>query len=275
MMDRFKVIPAVGCLLALLVPGEATAGFHDRGVGSCGGCHTMHNSQDGMLVNPDNPFGSEMLLLYDSSTDLCLSCHATEYGAILGSNPLDPPPEKGGGNFTFLLEDNINDGPGGLQFPIGGHQAGHNVVSPSWNIPVDPDNDYGPGGNFPANQLTCISCHDQHGNGNFRMLRGQGPTGGGGYMFIYPAPLGDGIDLVSEEESPTSHTAYRQGWARWCANCHGFYHEEHLGGFEHAVDRPIGGRWRDSYNQYNGPSDPVGGIPPRPTSLKFPSRIRT
>ena len=39
-------------------------------------------------------------------------------GAVLGPDPLAPPPEKGGGNFGYLFEDNLNDGHGGGADPI-------------------------------------------------------------------------------------------------------------------------------------------------------------
>ena len=109
--------------------------FHEHGVANCGGCHVIHNSQNNQPINPDIPYGAELLLKYESTTDLCLSCHANAYGAVLGSDPLNPPTEKGAGNFVFLFEDNINDADDGLLVPISGDHAGHNVVSPAWSIP--------------------------------------------------------------------------------------------------------------------------------------------
>jgi predicted CXXCH cytochrome family protein len=173
----------------------------------------------------------------------------------MGSDPLNPPPEKGGGNFIFLLEDDINDGVG---YPIDGNRAGHNVASIEWGIPVDPNHIVGPGGTYPSDKLTCTSCHDPHGNQNYRMLRGLGSTDNTGFVFIYDAPQGEGIGLDGRE-SPANHTAYRGGWSDWCANCHGFYHDEIYQGFEHPMDRPMNMEMRDTYNQYNGPLDPYGG----------------
>ena len=111
-----------GLLAIGLLPLPAGAAFHER-EGNCGGCHVTHNSIDGMPVVPGG--GNEYQLLADEPSDVCLLCHAREAGAVLGLNPLAPPPEKGGGNFVFLLEDNLNDAPDGLLDPIPGDAAIH------------------------------------------------------------------------------------------------------------------------------------------------------
>jgi len=250
------VILALACLAE-----DSAFAFHEKGVASCGGCHTMHSSQSGLPINPDAPFGSQLLLKYESATDLCLSCHASSWGAVLGADPLNPPPEKGAGNFVFLLEDNINDGPDGLTSPISGDHAGHNIVSPAWSIPTDPNNTVAPGGSYLASDLGCTSCHDPHGNASYRMLRGRGTAPGTGFNFQYDAPTGDGIDLLSGSESLTDHAAYQNGWTNWCANCHGMYHQQGSGNyFGHPVNRTLGSNERNSYNGYNGPNDPNGGV---------------
>jgi hypothetical protein len=252
-------------LLALfIVPaGLGAAGLalavHEAGVAGCPTCHTMHNSQDGVPVNPGSPGGEERLLRFASGTDLCLSCHASAVGEVLGGDPDFPPPERGPGNFTFLYAPNINDAEDGALNPIGGHRAGHSVISAAYGLNQDPDHVTAPGGAFPASNLGCTSCHDPHGNQNFRMLRGVGSVDAGGYLFTYDAPLGEGIDLAGSPESPTNHTAYQSGWSEWCANCHGLYHDHVGGGFQHPSNRPLDGDARRSYNTYDGPDNPTGG----------------
>ena len=250
---------AIGSLLALVTVRSQASAFHSSGTANCNSCHTMHNSADGAPRNPDAPFGSEHILLFNSATDVCLSCHALAYGAVMGTDPLNPPAEQGGGNFVFLLEDNINDLVDGIPPPIAGNHAGHNVATVAWGIPVDLDHNIAPGGTFPSAQLTCTSCHDPHGNGNFRMLRGRGPTNLSGFSFINPAPEASGLNLMTGQETPSSHTAYRRGWAAWCANCHGNYHEQSNQVFEHPSEKVLDQDFADAYNQYNGPADPSGG----------------
>ena len=199
-------------LWGIVLSAPPAPAFHEQGVASCAGCHTMHNSDDGQsIVFPD---AGDALLRGRDATDVCLSCHATSHGAVLGSDPLNPPPELGGGNFAFLLEDDVNDAPGDPKV-IGGHATGHSIVSPAWDLDPDPVHAVAPGGTFPSPDLGCTSCHDPHGNGNFRMLRGAGPLPNG-YVFTFPAPAAEGVDIATQTESPTSHTAYRSGWSDWC-----------------------------------------------------------
>lgn len=251
----FRVRAAMVCLLAL--PGAAAA-FHDGGVASCAGCHVMHETRDGVTVP-----ASGALLSGPSPSDVCLSCHGAGERAVFGGTPLDPPPELGAGNFIFLLEDRINDDPRPSAPLLGGHHAGHSIVAPGLGLAPDPDFPRAPGGTFPSSELGCTSCHDPHGNTNFRMLHGAGPVQDGLYEFLFPAPDAEGLPLTLPglAESPVSHTAYRGGMSDWCANCHGFYHDEDGAGFfEHPYDEDLGGEDEgDRYDSYAGDADPNGG----------------
>jgi len=247
--------PFAPAVLAVVLVGPApAAAFHEQGVAACSGCHTIHNSVDGAVGTAGDP--GPWLLRGENATEVCLNCHAEGHGAVLGPVPTSPPPELGAGNFTFLLEDNLNDGAGGAP-PIGGHRAGHSIVAPSRNLDPDPELLTAPGGFYPSDELGCTSCHDPHGNAAFRMLRGAGPAPGG-FVFLYPPPEADGIDVATEVETRTRHTAYRSGWTDWCANCHGTYHEGATG-FQHVVDRAMGSTAR-VYDAYDGPSNPDGGF---------------
>lgn len=237
----------------------SAAGFHAGGVASCGACHTMHNLENGIPVNPspDNNF----LLIMNSPSDLCLSCHASTLGAVWSNAPMSPAPELGAGNFVFHSAPNINDAPNGMMVPLAGSHGIHNCVAPSRNAAQDPVHATAPGGSFQASELSCTSCHDPHGNTNFRMLRGTGPLPGNNYIFVNEAPAAAGIDLSGPAESRTLHTAYQSGWSMWCANCHGMYHESSGTGFEHPVDETLDGDVVQSYGYYDGSGNPTGGNP--------------
>lgn len=242
-------------LLVLLLAGLPARAFHDGGVASCGGCHVMHESEDGQLV-----VAGEDLLDASSPTEVCLSCHATANGAVLGPGPFSPGPEYGGGNFAFLLEDNLNDAPDGATRPIGGHAAGHNVVAPGAGLVAETRWTTAPGGSFPSAALGCTSCHDPHGNDNFRMLYGVGEVQGGVAWFNAPAPTAEGVDLGGSVEAPANHTAYQDGWSRWCGNCHDpRYHQLGSSGFDHPVDRGLGSSIATRYGEYLGDANPAGG----------------
>ena len=260
---KFLVLLGGVALLSATPPALA---FHDGGVGTCNACHVMHDSSEGLMVAV-SPSGAPGLLLEESPSDVCLRCHATELGAVLGTNPLMPPPERGGGNFIFLFETNINDAPDGASNVIPGETAGHNLVAPGHGLAADTRHSLSPGGSFPAGELGCTSCHDPHGNDGFRHLHGAGPVQDRLFFFSYPAPDAEGIALTGAAESNTNHTAYRAGISDWCGNCHGRYHDDVQtlvvpgGGdpLEHPSDEIFDGEIRDQYNVYNGDDDPLGG----------------
>jgi hypothetical protein len=253
---RYRALGLCLCVWTVATfPAPLSAGTVHGG-GACHNCHTMHNSQDGLAVVAGSPGGG--LLKTQSASDLCLFCHADDHGTVLAADPLVPPAEIGAGNFTFLAENNINDAPDGLIAPIPGDHAGHSVVSNAYGLFPDPDFAVAPGGTFPSNELGCTSCHDPHLRGTYRLLRSTGPLVNG-YIFTFPAPQAAGILIRSGQELPGSSTAYQAGWSDWCANCHGYYHDNGGPGFEHPADKKLSGNEAMAYNDYDGPANPHGG----------------
>ena len=251
----------VTSLIVVLIFCLPSYAFHDKGVAGCRGCHIMHNSEDGIPVDPDSPSGNEWLLIAETPSDVCLSCHATELGAVFGQDPLSPPATKGAGNFVFLMENNLNDAVDGAINPINGDAAGHNINAPSMGISADGTRLVSPGGTFPSDQLGCTSCHDPHGNQNFRFLYGIGPVASGGATFTNPAPVATGISVEAEfgPESNEHHTAYQSGMSAWCGNCHGDFHSAGAP-FVHPTDGYMHQSVIQRYNFYNGTDDPNGGV---------------
>ncbi len=253
------------CILVVVfcLPAASSIAFHEKGVANCNGCHIMHNSEDGQAIDPDNPPGNMRLLNDGTASDVCLSCHADQLGAVLGSNPIAPSAERGPGNFVFLYEDNISDGPGGAAAVLPGHDAGHNLNAPSYGLTTDPRHTHAPGGGFSANKMGCTACHDPHGNTNYRMLHGAGPIPGKqGYHFSYGAPVAEGLPLTGGIETDNNHVAYQSGMSLWCQNCHHQIHQQgamHAGSFIHPVDQSLTSAVITQYNQYNGTADPTGG----------------
>ena len=247
-----------GLLMTLVFCAPHANAFHENGVASCAGCHVMHEMEDGMPVVDV----SGSLLRGLSPSDACLACHGSGDQAVFGYDPMNPPTEMGGGNFAFLREDQINDDPQNNAPSISGNHAGHSIVAPGYGLTADPDHTLSPGGTFPANELGCTSCHDPHGNSNFRMLNGAGPVQDGLFAFLYAAPEAEGlpVGLSGGGETTTSHTAYRSGMSWWCANCHGQYHDQvGRANFEHEFNEGLSGEEAGRYNSYNGDADPNGG----------------
>ena len=251
-MRRTLLLAAAAVILAAPVMA-----FHDNGVAHCDGCHTMHNSQDGALVDPDSPNGNPWLLTDASPSDMCLGCHG---GQVFGNDPLNPPTNgtaAGGGNFVFLLEDNLNDGHAGASNPIPGDAAGHNIDAPGNGLAPDGTLTTAPGGNFPASILGCTSCHDPHGTQSFRLLYGAGRMVNDTYVFTNPAPEAAGISFRGTE-APDAHTAYQSGMSAWCGNCHGDFHNNNTK-LIHPSGQTLGGGIAQTYNLYNGTVDQLGG----------------
>ena len=256
-MRSLRLLIPTAIVVALI--GMPVSAFHDFGVADCQGCHTMHNSQDGAPIDADgaNPW----LLIDDNPSDVCLNCHATRLGAVWAADPLVPGREIGGGNFTFLDEDNLNDGhDGGLVANwIPGSAAGHNVVAQNWGPGADLTLTMSPGGNFPSSLLGCTSCHDPHGTDSFRMLYGAGRLVQDTYVFTEAAPTAVGVSIFGgPPESSTSHTAYQDGMSEWCGNCHAAYHDAY-GTLRHPSGTAIQASIATTYNLYNGTTDQIGG----------------
>jgi len=252
-MRKTLIITLGLCFIA----GTALA-FHDGGVAHCNGCHTMHNSQNGQLVDPDSPNGNAWLLKDATPSDVCIGCH-DHLDQPLGTDPLAPPTLKGAGNFVYLLEDNLNDGHNGALNPITGDAAGHNLNAPGHGLATDATHTTAPGGTFPAAAMGCTSCHDPHGTSDFRFLYGAGrQVQDGVATFTNPAPDADGLSIFFGAESQTMHTAYKGGMSAWCGNCHGDFHNNSTK-LIHPSGVALGGSISQTYNLYNGTVDQTGG----------------
>lgn len=256
-------------LLALglcLIMSGASFAFHDNGVAHCNGCHTMHNSQDGVAIDTTGPNPS--LLNYANPSDVCLSCHAG-YGSVLyGDVTTGNDHKTPGGNFVFLTATSLQDNSHGA--PISGDAAGHNVVAPAHGLYAEASSQIttSPGGAFPNSQLGCSSCHDPHGTEDFRMLYGAGRVVQRGVAtFTADAPVADELSSImvrawsaAGEETPTNHTVYRSGMSAWCGNCHGQFHNDALTSqLTHPTNQILPGNIATNYNLYNGTSDITGG----------------
>ena len=256
--------------------------FHDGGVAECAGCHTMHNSEDGTLIDPDAPNGNPWLLVDGTPSDVCLGCHSHGSYAVLGSDVLTPTAERGAGDFVFLLEDNINDGHGGGDTladgswanPIPGYKGGHNIVAPGHGITEDPTafpGGNGPGGNYSKSLLGCTSCHDPHGNENFRLLYDHGTIQDGLYTFVNDAPVATGFSVFFGNENAGAGTVYTSGMSAWCGNCHADMHTATAGGaLVHPSGQAIGATIATFYGLYDGTTNFVNGVNGTPATSYIP-----
>lgn len=247
---------ALVLMASLLSAGTSFADvmFHNGGTGDCTGCHTT----------PPQLKGSD-----PSST--CLLCHQAPPGATQPSGSyvatnthtsascVQLPP---GGDFCWLKK-NYRWYPSGVE-GLGpaesspGERHGHNIVALDFGYLADSTLAFAPGGTYPSSALSCISCHDPHGNyrrdaggtissaglpvvssgsysnspdpdaggavGVFRLLGGKGyqPGYGTGISpFTADPPAAVAPPLYNRAEGPgDTRVAYGRGMSEWCQNCH-------------------------------------------------------
>jgi predicted CXXCH cytochrome family protein len=273
----------VAALVAWAAPALA---FHDGGVADCAGCHTMHNSQDGVARNATGTgagfdlagdiitgagtapgIGYDDLLLFQGASDVCLNCHAGDGGYhVWATDQTAGYLEHGAGDFVFLTEDNINDGHAGSTNPILGHKSGHSIISAIFGTVPDPVLGSAPGDTtdpYPASAMHCTSCHDPHGTDSFRLTyqSGQTTTYGLTGSMTWDATIdATGVAVFSGPESNTWHNQYRGGYSAWCGNCHGDFHNN-SGNLIHPSGELLTAEVIDAYNRYEGTADCIANPP--------------
>jgi len=278
-MFGFRILtPTTLCLLILLLAsttGNALSQrFHTGGVGECSSCHSLHNA----------PTGVEWLLRESDPSSICLNCHAGAGGPDSSSvfSP-DGSALTPGGDFYWLTKSfSWIDG----QSP--GDSHGHNIVALDFNLLSDPVRTVSPGGTFPAAKLSCISCHDPHGQvsggtaggqpavaesgsygvsgGNYRLLGDADYLPPGGTGFVNDAPVARQNDSAPYGENAASHVDYGVGMSAWCGNCHAaIVASRHLStsgssSFRHSTDKTLGNRFVSMYNAYVSSGDLSGSV---------------
>ena len=258
-----SAIALVAALTVALSAGSALA-FHDGGVAYCAGCHTMHVSQDGRTGMHWTPGGNPYLLKFGNATDTCVRCHYWR-GQMSNGQGYGP-----GGDFYWLTRSFSWTTSYGTTESSPANTHGHNVANKVFYIPVDPVLSSAPGGDFLSSNLGCTSCHDPHGNTNFRMLYDStlGPVygAGGRYSFAADAPVavgtfGSTVVGGGGNETNTQHTVYKGGVSEWCANCHAGMHGDANDKFQHPTGVMLTSAIADNYNAYVSTENPDGGDP--------------
>jgi hypothetical protein len=169
-MKNAKKIVLAAALLSLAFAGSALA-FHGGGVAECEGCHTMHNSSDGVAMSAN---ANSMLLQGSDQSSTCLVCHGkagiSSYHILgadaAGDNPATLPNlnTTPGGDFEWLKQSfSWLDRDGITNMAEPGERHGHNIVALDKGIAADTTLTTAPGGTFDASKLACSSCHDPHG----------------------------------------------------------------------------------------------------------------
>ena len=223
---------------------------------SCAGCHRMHTAQS-----------SDGFLLKQSESTLCFSCHggaapgaatAVETGILYANkntrDPADIVTGLRGGGFASSSIDGANATKWSTTatmprtrgtIPVGanaGATSAHSIdgsAQTAWG-----------GGAAGASygtsvSLACGSCHNPHGNGNFRILQPMVYTGGTNGMqtgttlaSTIPISIADSTgtkdygttnywNVDNTDTGPAmvgANTAFITNIAAWCSTCHTRYY---------------------------------------------------
>lgn len=285
---RIGFIVIAAALITFGLSGMAFA-FHSGGVAECTGCHALHEA-----------VSASKLLVQSDASSTCISCHGAsgasgyhiatpEVDMPLGTPPGNRTP---GGDFGWLKKQYVWTPRTGTTSTSFKEKHGHNIVAADFNYVADPVNATAPGGDMLASQLSCTSCHDQHGKlrrsgadaapvwgvsgapiigsgsyfnsvepgagkavGAYRLLRGTGSEAGAGgktFTAIFNASAPSTYNRT-EEITPT-RVGYGLGTTGWCATCH----PDMLSATSthtHPVDQGLGTTVTANYNSYKGSGD--------------------
>ena len=229
------------------VAAGATATLGQAGGGRCASCHRAHTAKAEMLLKAAQPA-------------LCFSCHAAGLGAatdvVNGKNAYTGAALRGGG-FTYALINGAAAyktigtvlGPHGypaiaqivpvLTVPkavTSKHQIDGTTTGTMWgNGAISATVNTGKAGV----KLECASCHDPHGNGNYRILKPVPNDSGAPVAVNIPdagakvyttanywavRDLNVPLQAVGDTSVPPLLTdGYIANVAQWCTTCHTRY----------------------------------------------------
>jgi predicted CXXCH cytochrome family protein len=236
---RRSVLFLVGCALTLSIgvaPAAADNGPHMAGAGlvadTCAACHRAHTAKA--------PY-----LLKESQEELCFTCHGSAAGGAdndvkdgvgySAHGRTTPTGALRGGGFKYALIDSGNPtgeketrviaALGSGEETTSSHSVNSSEQTAWGNGEISAEPNYG-----KTISLACGSCHDPHGNGNYRILR---PMPTEAVEREHGSTEGD-VNIPDAETKVYTTTNYwqvgeennpqfRYHVAEWCTTCHTRY----------------------------------------------------
>ena len=286
---KLSLVVFAALVIAFGLSGVANA-FHSGGVAECMGCHNIHDAKS-----------SSSLMTGTDISSTCINCHgasgASSYHIATpdADMPAGTPPgnRTPGGDFGWLKKTYTYSPRTGTTTTDPGEGHGHNIVAIDFTYNADSTNLTAPGGDMDATQLSCNSCHDNHGKlrrlsdgtfaitgapiiasgsynnsvtpalgqavGAYRLLRGPGSTAGSGgktFTAVFNAVVPSTYNR-SEAVSAT-RVAYGAGISDWCATCHPDMHSGSSSLMTHPINQGLGSSIAANYNAYIGSGNMSG-----------------
>lgn len=210
----------------------------------CSDCHTQHNSENGQPMRYDrNVTAAPYLLRFDTAVNLCLSCHdGSKPNAPGVMDPVSYVADPAGGSFPPMIQS---------------PSTAHHLNSPTAEV--------APGGTVPM-VLTCTTCHDPHGNANYRNLRPDPLNVATTTPLILTSQTNTANGTNPAQVYASNNIIYKSGVSAWCGKCHGTF-----SGNDHPTDRPMFGATFANYANWVSttlPRVPVNS----PTDNAIPSQ---
>jgi len=204
-------------------PAQADNGPHMKGSGSlttdgCAGCHRAHTAKTSSLLKT-------------SEAALCTTCHSAGTGALTDvlqgmyfpdfTNGSQMLPLRGGGFVTSAIDTKGAVRPTktipNLAAPI--------AVTSTHSYDGTSQTAWGSGTTGVGNSvsLNCTSCHDPHGNGNYRILRPIATGGTGAAVNIADATVKTYTTTNFWNAQDSSSSSFIANISSWCTQCHARY----------------------------------------------------
>lgn len=196
----------------------ATSTFHNGETLQCAYCHVMHASaqhpHDGAPAS--DPFGgfpqsytpSPNLLKATDPVALCLTCHDNMAGVpdVVGAD-VNGLAERSAGHFAAVGEDNPR-----------GHKLGYGLATGDWELCMRCHF----GGTFATAAVTCLDCHNPHGNDRPRNLQWASYPGGEPQfgLFVNPGAAGVAKYEASNVAYGTLNSSTLREVSNMCIDCH-------------------------------------------------------
>jgi predicted CXXCH cytochrome family protein len=231
--SRLALLVALGvaAFLCGAAPAMADNGPHVAGQGvladSCAGCHRIHTAKTAELTTAAEPA-------------LCYSCHdgtGAKTDVIDGVNGGGGALRGGGFKFALIDADNpsgqtTNDRNLDGTVPTLASGAAEPVTS-THSVDGSDAMAYGNGPIGPAPnpgttiQLRCTSCHDPHGNGNYRILRSIPLQSGADSAPVAVPETANAAKVYSTsnywQATDANEPNFILNVSKWCSTCHTRY----------------------------------------------------
>lgn len=226
MRYRILAIAAAGIAAFFIAQGSASAdnGPHMQGTGSlvadgCAGCHRAHTAKAGNLLKT-------------TVAQLCTTCHqggtgaqtdvmgGVAYSAVTGGTATAGALR--GGGFTTAALDTKGAVRTTKTIPALGTPL---ATTSAHSYDGSSQTAWGSGTTGAGNAvaLSCTSCHDPHGNGNYRILRPIASGGTGTAVNITDATVKNYTTTNFWNAQDTNSTSFISSISSWCAQCHTRY----------------------------------------------------